>query len=282
MPMVYEKNAFSTPFLRGYKLLKIPIVNAAGTPAWPELFPLSRIDQLRETVGARHFSSQMMLECTPLERARLDPGGVKFYDAEFDTRTAHIGEFHITGMTLYWDPATGRRHRDGSACVLLYRDDKNRHIFIHDILYLTVSDDEMFPLSRQCDMVLDFMCARSLHRITLETNGLGIGVPEIMHDCATKRGANIYVNRIQNHKSKSDRILNAIEPALSTGRLHAHTRVQNTPLMAEMLGWSPIGANGIHDDGLDAVAGAIADTPIPVRAIGTQIQTFTANTNFKI
>ena len=280
--MVYEKNAFSTPFLRGYKLLKIPIVNATGEPAWPELFPPSRIDQLQETVGARHFASQMMLETVSLERARLDPGGLKFYDAEFDARNARIGEFNITGITLYWDPATGRRHRDNSTCVLLYRDDNSRRVFIHDILYLTVSDDEMFPLSRQCDMVLDFMSARGLRRITVETNGLGIGLPEIMRDCAARRGTNIYVNKVQNNKPKSDRILNAIEPVLSTGRIYAHTRVQNTPLLSEMLGWSPVGAPGIHDDGLDAVAGAIADTPIPVRAIGTQIQTFTANTNFKI
>ena len=280
--MVYEKNAFSTPFLRGYKLLKIPLVNTDGTPAWPELFPLSRIDQLRETVGARHFASQMMLETVSLERARLDPGGLNFYETEFDARTARLGDFNITGMTLYWDPATGRRHRDNSTCVLLYRDDNSRRFFVHDILYLTVSDEELFPLSRQCDMVLDFMSARGLRRITIETNGLGIGLPEIMRDCAVRRGANICVNKKQNNKPKSDRILNAIEPVLSTGRLHAHTRVQNTPLLSEMLGWSPIGANGIHDDGLDAVAGAIADTPIPVRAIGTQIQTFTANTNFKI
>ena len=146
--MVYEKNAFSTPFLRGYKVLKIPMVNPDGTSAWPELFPLSRIEELRQTVGARHFASQMMLESAPLERARLDPGGIKFYDTEFDPHTARIGEFNITGMTLYWDPSTGRRHRDGSACVLLYRDDKTRHLFIHDILYLTVSDEEIFP--RRC------------------------------------------------------------------------------------------------------------------------------------
>ena len=282
MLIVYEKNAFSTPFLHGYKLLKIPIVNADGTPAWPELFPLSRIEELRETVGARHFASQMMLETVSLERARLDPGGLNFYETEFDSRTARLGDFNITGMTLYWDPATGRRHRDNSTCVLLYRDDNSRRFFVHDILYLTVSDEELFPLSRQCDMVLDFMCARGLRRITIETNGLGIGLPEIMRDCAVRRGANIYVNRAQNNKPKSDRILNAIEPVLSTGRLYAHTRVQNTPLLAEMLGWSPIGANGVHDDGLDAVAGAIGDTPTPVRAIGAKIQTFSANTNFKI
>ena len=279
--MVYENFAFSTPFLCGYKLLKIPIIDTCGNPAWPELFPIEKIEQMRETVGHRHFSAQMMLEFLSPERARLDPGALHFYDDEFEPRNATIGTSHITGSVLYWDPSSGRAHRDGSACVLLYRDDKSRHIFIHDILYLTVSDDEQFPLSRQCDMVLDFMRARNLHKITIETNGIGGGLPEIMRDCASRRGTNIYVNRVSNTRAKADRILDAIEPVLSTGRLHAHTRVQNTPLLSEMLGWSPL-ARGMHDDGLDAVAGAIAQVPTPTRPIGGTIKTFTANTNFKL
>ncbi len=282
MPMVYEKNAFSTPFLQGYKLLKIPIVNAFGEPAWPELFPPEKIDNLRQIVGARHFMSQMMLEFVSPERARLDPGGVHFYDTEFEPRSAKIGEHLITGVTLYWDPSSGKRKRDCSACVLLYRDDKNRRAFVHDILYLTVSDSEQFPLSRQCDMVLEFMRVRNLHTICIETNGIGGGLPEIMRDCATRHGMRIHVCRIQNSKSKNERILDAIEPLLSTGRLYAHERTRVTPLMSEMLGWSPVGAYGTHDDGLDAVAGAIAQTPMPVRALGRGIQTFSANTNFSV
>ena len=236
---------------------------------------------MQQTVGHRHFSAQMMLEFVSPERARLDPGGLHFYDDEFDARNAKIGEYQVSGTVLYWDPSTGRSKRDGSACVLIYRDDQNRRIFIHDILYLTVSDSEQFPLSRQCDMVIDFMGARNLNKITVETNGIGIGVPEIMRDCAMRRGHNIVVNRVSNNRAKSDRILAAIEPVLSTGRLYAHTRVQKTPLMSEMIGWSPVGYMG-HDDGLDAVAGAIAQTPIPVRPLGHAIKTFSANTNFTI
>lgn len=279
--MVYEKNAFSTPFLSGYKILKIPIVDSAGNPAWPELFPVKKIAQMQETVGKRHFSAQMMLEFISPERARLDPGGLLFYDEEFDSRSAKIGEHLISGCVLYWDPSTGRSKRDGSACVLIYRDDKNKHVFIHDILYLTVLDSEQFPLSRQCDMVIDFMRVRGLSRITIETNGIGIGVPEIMHDCAMRCGFSVYVNRVSHTKSKSDRILAAIEPVLSTGRLYAHARIQKTPLMSEMIGWSPVGYIG-HDDGLDAVAGAIAQQPNIVRPLGHTIKTFSANTNFKI
>ena len=256
-------------------------MDSRGNPAWPELFPIEKIEQMQETVGPRHFSAQMMLEFMSPERARLDPGGLNFYDDEFEVRNAKIGEHLISGCVLYWDPSTGRSRRDGSACVLIYRDDKNKRIFIHDILYLTVSDSEQFPLSRQCDMVIDFMNMRGIGHITIETNGIGIGVPEIMHDCALRRGCKIYINRILHTKSKSDRILAAIEPVLSTGRLYAHTRIQKTPLLAEMIGWSPVGYTG-HDDGLDAVAGAIAQVPSVVRPLGYTIQTFTANTNFKI
>ncbi len=279
--MLYEKNAFSTPFLSGYKILKIPILDGDGNSAWPQLFPPEKIEQMRQTVGPRHFSAQMMLEFIPPDRARLDPGAIQFYDDEFEPRNARLGNFVVTGYMLYWDPSSGRRRADGSACVLLYRDDKMRHIFIHDILYLVVSDEEQFPLSRQCDMVLDFMRNRGLNKITIETNGIGGGLPEIMRDCAIRRGANIYVHRVSNSRAKSDRILGAIEPILSTGRLHAHTRVQKTPLMSEMLGWSPL-VNNVHDDGLDAVAGAIAQTPIPVRPIGAITKTFSAKTEFSI
>ena len=282
MPIVYEKNAFSTPFLSGYKLLKIPIVSTDGTPAWPELFPPERIESLRQTVGHRHFTSQMMLDFVSPDRLRLDPGGLCFYDQDFDRHTARIGSNIITGCTLYWDPSIGRRNRDGSACVLLYRDDKNHRIFIHDILYLTVSDTDQFPLSRQCEMVLDFMARCNLHRIAIETNGIGIGLPEIMTDCATRRGNKITVSKIKNTKSKTDRILDAIEPLLTTGRLYAHMRIRNTPLIAEMLGWSPVALSGVHDDGLDAVAGAITHCPTPIRPMGTMQKTYSANTIFSV
>ena len=279
--IVYEKNAFSTPFLSGYKILKIPIVDSAGNPAWPELFPLEKIEQMREIVGPRHFSAQMMLEFVAPDKMRLDPGALHFYNDEFEPRSAKIGDNQITGFILYWDPSTGRAKRDGSACVLLYRDDKMRRIFIHDILYLSVPDEEQFPLSRQCEALIDFMTRQNISRITIETNGIGGGLPEIMRDCALRRGVHIYVQRVSNSHAKSDRILDAIEPVLGTGRLYAHVRVQQTPLMAEMLGWSPI-AYSAHDDGLDAVAGAIAQTPIPVHPLGKAVKTFSANTSFKI
>ena len=236
---------------------------------------------MRQIVGPRHFSAQMMLNFVPPERIRLDPGQIHIYDTSFDVHRARIGEHLITGACVYWDPSSGRRKSDDSVCVLIYRDDKNHNIFIHDIMYMHVADNETHPLNRQCEMVLDFISHHNMHRVTIETNGLGNALPEIMRDVALRSGANIFVNKITNNKNKSDRILDAIEPILSSGHMYAHMRVQQTPFFAEMLGWSPIGGIG-HDDGLDAVAGAITQVPVAVHSVGAVPRTFVANTKFNI
>ena len=279
--IVYKNFAFSTPFLIGYEVLRIPIIDSDGAPAWPELFPIEKIEELRATVGDRYFSAQMMLNFVAPDRARLDPDSLHLYDNDFDFRTSKIGDALITGVTAYWDPSSGRKKADGSVCVLIYRDDKNKRFFIHDVKYLLVSDEEAHPLARQCEMVLDFLSKHLLHRICIETNGMGNALPEIMRTITQQRGIQVQIQKILNHTKKETRILETIEPILTTGRLYAHRRVQSTPLLSEMLGWSPVGATG-HDDGLDAVAGAIATTPIPVRPLGQGIRPFTANTDFKL
>ena len=275
------------PFLRGYRHLKIPIIDEFGSPAWPELFPISKIDEIRDTVGPRHFSAQMMLEYVSIDRVRLDPGAVCFYDSEFDTKTAKIknhdnyDDFLITGSALYWDPSSGREGSDHSVCTLLYRDDKNRRVFIHDILYLSDIEDELHPLAIQCDKILNFMKKHNQKVIGIETNGVGGTFPEILRDAGMRRGTSIVVKQIANHKRKELRIIDSIEPLLTTGRLFSHERVRNSPLISEMFGWSPL-AHGEHDDGLDAIAGAIMMPPNPIRALGTIFKKFNAKTDFKI
>lgn len=279
--IVYKNFTISTPFLRGYKELRIPVQDAAGQPTWPELFPAARIAEMRRTVGSRHFMSQMMLVAIPPERVRLDPGGLHFYSDEFDFAHCRIGTAQMTGVAAYWDPSTGRRKSDGSVCVLLFRDAVSHSAYIHDVRYLVVDDADTHPLSRQCEMVLDFMSEYAIRRIAIETNGVGNALPEIMRDVAAHRCANVYVQKIINSRNKESRILDAIEPLLSTGRLFAHTRLQGSALMGEMLGWSPVGAIG-HDDGLDAVAGALLMTPHVLRPPGDVARPLVANTDFKV
>lgn len=281
MSNIVTKNfMFSIPFLRGYRELRIPVVDASGNPAWPDMFPIAKINEMRDIVGLRHFAAQMMLEFVAPDRVRLDPGALRLYTDGFDAHTARIGDTIITGVAAYWDPSSGRRHADGSVCVLLYRDDKNHIAFIHDVRYLTVDDNDTHPLARQCDMVLDFMAAHGVRRISIEVNGIGNALPEIMRDVAVRRGVSISIQPIANTRSKETRILDAIEPMLTTGRLYANAALQGGRLFAEMLGWTPLGS--AHDDGLDALAGALCATPTPVRAMGAAIRPYRANTNFNL
>lgn len=279
--IVYKNFAFSTPFLHGFKTLKIPIVNRDGQPVWPEIFPIDAIERLQNTVGARYFAAQMMLNPMPPERIRLDPGAMHFYDDEFNPHNARIGDAVITGAAVYWDPSMAGQKSDGSVCVIIYRDDKSHRVFIHDVMYMTVSDGDEYPMAHQCDMVLDFLARHNMRRICVETNGIGNTLPEILRDCALRRGIDIAVMRVVNNKRKSDRIIDTLEPLLSTGRLFCAERVRSTPLLSEMIGWSPAGY-GTHDDGIDAVAGAITATPAPIYAIGRRAQIYSANTKFKI
>ena len=279
--IVNKKFNFSTPFLYGYKKFSLPIISPDGKSAWPELFPMEKISELRKTVGEHYFMAQMMLEFTPPDKIRLDPGMIQLYDADFDYINCKIDQWRITGAAMYWDPALGHKNTDSSVCAIIFRDDKSHNIFLHDMLYMVVPNECPQPLTYQCDLVLDFMSKYKLHRISVETNGLGNALPEILGDKIASRGGGISVQKIFNNTKKETRILNTFEPLLGAGRMFAHTRIQKTPFFSEMLGWSPIGGIG-HDDGLDAVAGAININPIPTRPFGNKIHTYRANTNFKI
>ncbi|MDR2413101.1 MAG: hypothetical protein LBD50_02725 [Rickettsiales bacterium] len=269
------------PFLRGYSVMRLPIVRADGTPEWPEMFPLEKIEQLRASVGQRHFSSQMMLEYLNDEKLALDPEALHFYDFDFDPRFARLGDNLITGVSFYWDPSAGRAKSDGSVCALVYKDDKNKRAFVHDIRYLKVSDGDLHPLGTQCDEILDFMRMHGLRNIAVEVNGIGSALPEILGDVAKKKGQALIVQKITNHKNKEARILDSIEPVLTTGRLWMRRRICGTRLMTEMLEWSPIAANA-RDDGLDALAGALQMRASPVRPMSAGFKILKANTDFKI
>jgi len=271
----------SIPFLSGYKQLKIPIIDSDGNSAWPEVFPLEKIREIERTVGPRHFSAQMMLEYVSEERIHLDPGALHFYDDLFDNRSAKIGEYVISGVSLYWDPSSGHNKSDGSVCALVYFDNKSQTAFVHDVLYMVVNDDDMHPLATQCNEVLCFMQKHKINRIGIEINGIGNALPEIMRRVADMHHMHINIIQISNHTKKETRILNAVEPLLATGRLFMHTQVQKTILLSEMLAWTPIGSTE-HDDGLDAVAGALTMLPCPIRPLATNLRPICANTEFKI
>ena len=256
-------------------------MDSAGNSAWPEAFPIEKIQKMRETVGDRHFSAQMMLEYVSPDKIRLDPGKIRLYASEFDSRTAKLGNNIITGAAIYWDPSSGKKSADNSVCVLVYRDDKNKLFFVHDAIYLMVPDTEEYPLAYQCHRVIDFAAKHKMHTICIETNGIGNALPEIMRNTVAQVGYGIQIRTITNSRKKEDRILDALEPILTTGRFYAHERITQTPIISEMLAWTPNGG-AEHDDGIDAIAGAVSCTPTPVHSIGITLTQYIANTDFKL
>jgi phage terminase large subunit-like protein len=223
----------------------------------------------------------MMLEYVSEERVRLDPGAVHFYDEDFDRQNVRIGEHNITGVCCYWDPSSGHKNSDGSVCVLVYKDDKHKTAFVHDIMYMTVYDEDIHPLATQCESILCFMQKHKLTRIGIEINGIGNALPEILRQVAKEKQLNINILPISNHTKKETRILNALEPMLATGRLYMHNKIKQTMLLSEMLAWSPVGSIE-HDDGLDAIAGSLSMMPCPIHPFITCKQSIKANTEFTI
>ncbi|MDR1027087.1 MAG: hypothetical protein LBL46_01585, partial [Rickettsiales bacterium] len=149
-----------------------------------------------------------------------------------------------------------------------------------DCFYLYADDDDIHPLATQCNAILDFMAVRGIKNIAIEVNGIGNAIPEIMRREAAARGREVFISRIVNKENKAERILGAIEPLLSAGKLFAHERVRESGLMDEFADWTPSGWT--HDDGLDALAGALRLPPIPLRPRPANPRQFRAMMEFKV
>jgi len=255
-------------FLRGYRRLELPILDAQGHSAWPERFPDAAIEALRRRVGPVHFARQMLLQPVPAAAARLDPGLLVRYAEETEYHEAQgrpqlwlLGRRMVSGGG-FWDPAFGREQGgDGSVLAATYMDGESHH-FIHRVEWITqrpgAPED---PATQQCRQVAAL--ARMLHLpvVRVETNGLGRFLPALLRREVAREGAACQVLEHASHRPKAERILAAFDPLLAARRLFAHEAVLASAFAREMAEWRP-DAKGARDDALDAVAGAILAEPV--------------------
>lgn len=252
------------PFLDGFERLEKPIYAADGRSAWPERFPPDAIERIRRRSGANKFASQMMLIPVSLVDGRLDVTQIKPYAAEpVRIGTAfRLGDWYLRGLRVWWDPAVGLRDKkrrqagDGSVAVLL-GDDGEGNYFIHRALYLTVPPGAEEQAGRtQCRELAALLKQFAVPQVHVETNGIGAFLPETLRAVLRQEGVATQVLSHRSTLAKVDRILGRVDAPLHDGRLYAHESVMAGPLLNEMREWRP-GGRG-HDDGLDALAGAIA------------------------
>lgn len=261
------------PFLNGFQRLELPIQDAQGQPAWPERYSKADVESLRLATGPNKFESQMMLQPVNILNSRLDPHLLHFYEGELSyTEAGQMPVLSLNGdrlasCTAWWDPAFGQvetgRDRDSSVFALVFSDAQGR-AYLHDITYIQCSqradEDEA---TQQCKQIA-MLCKRFyVPSITIEINGIGRFLPSILRKVFGEIGYGCAVIEKSSFQSKDIRILEAFDAILAARLLYVHERVKQTPFLREMQEWQPARAKG-HDDGLDAVAGALLQEPVRI------------------
>lgn len=258
------------PFLQGFKSLKMPILNAQGQSAWPEKYSERAIEKLKIRTGPNRFASQMMLRPVNIAEGRLNPEKLKIYDHALDytkeINTLFIGEKKIMSASVWWDPAFGSNKGDKSVLACLFTDEKGER-YLHHLEYIRLSGlEEEDEATAQCQIIASICKRLMLPSLTIEINGIGRFLPNILRNELAKAHMPTRVQEFSNSRPKDLRIIEAFDALLAAERLHMHKSVLQTPFMSEMREWRPGGSKG-HDDGLDAVAGALSQEPMRLERI---------------
>ncbi len=255
-------------FLNGFKRLEVPIINHMGESAWPEKFPISSIETLRRHTGPNKFASQMLLQPTAINDGRLDVTLLNRYSDQIVYTEANqkpvlkINNKKMVSASCWWDPSFGSATSDGSVIAAIYTDESG-YYYLHAIEYLkTNTQDPTDEATQQCWQVARFLKEHYLPSVTVEINGIGRFLPQILRRELSKMNIATSVLEVSNTRPKHLRILEAFDAVLAAEMLHVHERVYKTSFIREMREWRP-GKNG-QDDGLDAVAGALSSEPIRI------------------
>ncbi len=259
----------SEPFLAGFRRLCIPLLDTDGRSRWPERFSQERIAELRRQTGPAKFESQMQLRPRSVDDSRLDPDRLSRYEAALDYREANgqaslrIGGRRMVSATGWWDPAYGAPGRGDASVVAAVFVDEGGLYWLHGVRYLRHDPKlsaEVDEATQLCRQVAEFTRQMHLPAITLETNGIGRFLPALLRRELGAQGTSCSVVEHPSRTSKDQRILDALDPVLAAGALHAHADVWRTPFIEEMREWRP--GRGMPDDGLDAVSGCLLAEPV--------------------
>ena len=254
-------------FLRGFTRFEIPILDADGECVWPEKYGSHDIEQMKIHTGPNKFASQMMLRPVNIAQGRLNPELLQAYRHDLDyTKTLDalfIGETKMVSASAFWDPAFGSNTGDRSVLAVVFTDAEGNY-YLHHVEYIKVSaTDKTDDATQQCKIVAAIAKAMMLPSVAVETNGIGGFLPAILRNELVRAGALCGVKKIHSTRTKDMRITEAFDAPMAARRLFVHKSVFKTPFLMEMQEWRPYAKNG-HDDGLDAVAGALALQPVRI------------------
>ena len=262
------------PFLGECRRLCIPVLTAEGKSAWPERYPLEEIRRMRRESGPRKFAAQMMLEPKNMTEGRLDPSLLRRYDAALEYSEAQqriqlrLNGKRLVSCSAWWDPAFGKTSDkasgDNSVLAVVYTDEDGAY-WLHRTQYISISEKEdEDEATQQCRRVTESVKELYVPSVAIETNGIGKFLPAMLRQELAKAGVPCAVVERTSTKPKAIRILEAFDAVMAAQALHVHASVYDTPFITEMQEWQPGGSKG-HDDGLDAVAGALSLEPVRLK-----------------
>jgi len=279
---IKQGNAYKIIFTESHYLIDV-----YGEALWPERFtPQVMEERRRECRTINEWDSQYQLHAKPIGDVRLDPDKMIPYDCEPVLRRANgryiilLGECQIVGITMRWDPSSGKLKSDISSVALVLHDDFGNKYW-HRSVALTgevVTHDPQGNIIggqvwQLCDLIEQF----NVPSLTIETNGIGNFAPASLKGALKARRIRCGVNEVHNSGNKNKRILEAVEGPLMSGLLWVHTSVIDTPEEGEnssrqyknMRMFNPAISDQADDD-LDSLAGAITDSPERVGKIHRQ------------
>lgn len=259
----------TAPFLADFSRLSLPVLDKGGKSAWPERFKEEMIARMKKASGPNRFNSQMMLRPVNIAEGRLDPTLFRRYEAGLDyireINLLQIGDRKIVAASAWWDPAFGGGNNgDGSVMAVIYTDETGA-FWLHRLTYIKAdSTREEDEATQQCRQIAAHAKELLLPSIAVEINGIGRFLPNILRRELAKARVPCAVQEISNSRPKDIRIMEAFDTVMAARLLHVHSSVYATPFIAEMQEWSP-GKKGGRDDGLDAVAGALLQSPVRLK-----------------
>ena len=261
------------PFLADYSRLVLPILDERGRSRWPERFPRDKVDALEREVGPLRFRAQMLLEPVDLREVRLDPGRLVAFDAELEIATVNRRlRYALEGRELktvncWWDPAFGSPSGGDASVVAVVFVDAAGGFWCTDMVYLRHDPNlagEVDEATQLCRQVVAIARKNGCPVITLETNGIGRFLPNLLRQTIKRVGAPVAVREHTAPRNKDRRIVEAFDPVLAARSLRVHRRVLETPLVQEMRDFQPGSHN--RDDGIDALAACLVEPGASVGA----------------
>ncbi len=251
-------------FLEGFKRFILPILDKEGKSVWEEKFPIKEIEQIKRDTGINKFESQMMLRFVNIMEGRLNPDLLRFYDDKLgycpELDELYIGNQKMVSASSWWDPAFGSHKGDNSVLAVLFADDMGNY-YLHHLEYIKIDEKENIDAAaQQVKIVAEIAKKYYLPAIAVEINGIGRFLPPILYNELAKMNLPCRARGLSSKRAKDIRILESFDVIMSARRLFVHKNVCETPFLMEMREWRPGKGKG-HDDGLDAVAGAISMEP---------------------